>query len=72
MPKVVVISGSPSDGSRLNGVLQSIQSQLSTDGIDTEWINVRNLPPEDLIPQKGLEGKVILPVAIGFFFVLQF
>lgn len=109
MAKVAILSGSPSENSRLNGVLQHIQSQLTQEGIVTERIDVRNLPPEDLIytkfdspaiveandiiaksdavvvatpiykasytgvlktfldliPQKGLEGKVILPVAIG-------
>ncbi|WP_028549435.1 NADPH-dependent FMN reductase [Paenibacillus sp. UNC451MF] len=109
MAKIVVISGSPSVSSRLNGVLQTIQSQLLAEGLELSWIDVRNLPPEDLIytnfkspaiieaneriaeahavvvatpiykasytgviktfldliPQKGLEGKVILPVAIG-------
>ncbi|WP_282940618.1 NADPH-dependent FMN reductase [Paenibacillus sp. RC67] len=109
MAKIAVISGSPSVSSRLNGVLQSIQSQLLTAGLELHWIDVRSLPPEDLIytnfkspaiieainqiagadavvvatpiykasytgviktfldliPQKGLEGKVILPVAIG-------
>lgn len=109
MAKITVISGSPSVSSRLNGVLQSIQNQLLAEGLQLHQIDVRSLPPEDLIytnfqspaiieaieqitnadavvvatpiykasytgviktfldliPQKGLEGKVILPVAIG-------
>lgn len=109
MAKLVIISGSPSPASRLNGVLQSIESVLQQEGLHPEWIRVHELPPEDLvytrfdspaisaanrlieqadglvvatpiykaaytgvlkafldlIPQRGLEGKVILPVAIG-------
>lgn len=109
MAKIAVISGSPSASSRLNGVLQRIESHLADEGLDIKRIDVRSLPPEDLIytkfdspaiveaneiiaqadavvvatpiykasysgvlktfldliPQKGLEGKVILPVAIG-------
>ncbi|GAA4832272.1 NADPH-dependent FMN reductase [Paenibacillus vulneris] len=109
MAKIAVISGSPSASSRLNGVLRSIESSLLAEGLELDWIEVRSLPPEDLIftnfqspaivkaneiianaaavivatpiykasytgvtktfldliPQKGLEGKIILPVAIG-------
>lgn len=109
MAKLVIISGSPSPASRLNGVLQSIESVLQQEGLGPEWIRVHELPPEDLvytrfeslaisaanrlieqadglvvatpiykaaytgvlkafldlIPQRGLEGKVIMPVAIG-------
>ncbi|MCS7464804.1 NADPH-dependent FMN reductase [Paenibacillus doosanensis] len=109
MSKVTVISGSPSASSRLNGVLQAVQTHLNAASLDIATIDVRNLPPEDLIytnfespaivtanqsvaeadavivatpiykasytgviktfldliPQKGLEGKVIFPVAIG-------
>ncbi|OPA80510.1 FMN reductase (NADPH) [Paenibacillus selenitireducens] len=109
MAKTAVISGSPSINSRLNGVLHLLQSQLLSAGIDIKVIEVRSLPPEDLIytqfdspviveanqviadadavvvatpiykasytgviktfldviPQKGLANKVILPVAMG-------
>ncbi len=107
MSNVVIISGSTSSTSRLNGVLQQVEALLHDHKV--ERIDVRSLPPEDLIytkfdspaiieanrlieqadavvvatpiykasytgvlktfldliPQKGLQGKVILPIAIG-------
>lgn len=109
MSKVTIISGSPSEHTRLNGVLHGVINHLNGVGITPEIINVRNLPPEDLInakfdseeiivqnkkvensnlvviltpvykasfsgvlktyldllPQNGLEGKTILPIAVG-------
>ncbi|WP_010495334.1 FMN reductase [Paenibacillus elgii] len=49
MAKLVIISGSPSPASRLNGVLQSIESVLQQEGVRPEWIRVHELPPEDLV-----------------------
>jgi FMN reductase len=110
MTNIAIISGSPSPSSRLNGVLQSIGNYFNAEGVTTDWIQVNELPPEDLvytrfdspaiihanrvieqadavvvatpiykasytgvlksfldlIPQKGLEGKVILPSSIEF------
>ncbi|WP_409341423.1 NADPH-dependent FMN reductase [Paenibacillus sp. MBLB4367] len=109
MANIVLISGSPAANSRLNGVLQVLERQLTEEGAQHSRISVVELPPEDLvytkfdspaiaaanrlieqadavvvatpvykasytgvlkafldlIPQKGLEGKVTLPVAIG-------
>ncbi|UUZ78980.1 NADPH-dependent FMN reductase [Paenibacillus sp. P26] len=109
MAKVVLISGSPNPGSRLNGVLKYAEKLLLEEGLELRWIHVRDLPPEDLIytrfdspaiaeanrilaeadavivsspiykasytgvlktfldliPQKGLENKPVLPIAIG-------
>jgi FMN reductase len=109
MPNVTIISGSPSETSRLQGVLGRTSHILKEQGLEVNWVNVRELPPEDLvytkfdspsmkeanrkveqadavivatpiykasytgvlkafldlIPQKGLEGKTILPIAIG-------
>jgi len=109
MAKVVILSGSATAKSRLDGVLAWLEASLRRDNIETETIKVRDLPPEaliyaqfdhpavvdanrllaeadavivaspiykasytgvlktflDLIPQKGLEGKIVLPVAIG-------
>ncbi|WP_248925725.1 NADPH-dependent FMN reductase [Paenibacillus hamazuiensis] len=109
MSKIVIISGSPSETSRLNGITDYVSEQLYQAGVDVEWIRVHKLPPEDLIhtrfdspaiqaanraieeadgvvvatpiykasytgviktfldliPQKGLEGKTVLPLAIG-------
>lgn len=109
MSKVTIIAGSPSENTRLNGILYGVQNLLNKVGITPEIINVRELPPEDLIyakfdseeikkankkvvhsdllviltpvykasfsgvlktyldllPQNSLEGKTILPIAIG-------
>jgi len=109
MSKVTIISGSPSEETRLNGVLQDILNHFQVIGIAPKIINVRELPSEaliqakfdskeiieanrivensniiviltpvykasytgvlktylDLLPQNGLEGKTILPIAVG-------
>jgi FMN reductase len=109
MARVVIISGSPSASSRLEGVLQTVSNQLESAGLGVQLISVRDQSPEDLVyskfdspkiiqavkdieqadavivatpiykasytgvlksfldllPQKGLQGKVVLPLAIG-------
>ena len=109
MSKVTIISGSPSEQTRLNGVFHDVLNHLEGIGITPEIINVRELPSEaliqarfdhveikeankkvedsniiviltpvykasfsgvlktylDLLPQTGLEGKTILPIAVG-------
>jgi FMN reductase len=109
MARVVIISGSPSASSRLEGVLQTVSKQLELTGLDIQLISVRDQSPEDLmyskfdspkiiqavrnieqadavivatpiykasytgvlksfldlLPQKGLQGKIVLPLAIG-------
>jgi FMN reductase len=109
MSNITIISGSPSDQTRLNGVLAEVVRNLEGVNISLEIIHVRNLPAQDLIqakfdseeivkankkvedssiiiiltpvykasftgvlktyldllPQNGLEGKTILPIAVG-------
>ncbi|MGR6116092.1 NADPH-dependent FMN reductase [Aeribacillus composti] len=109
MSKVVIINGSPFPSSRLNGLIQYAEQQLQQKGIEIDYIQVVQLPAEDLIkakfdseailnanqkveqadgiiiaspvykaaytgvlktyldllPQKGLLGKTILPLFIG-------
>jgi FMN reductase len=109
MSKVVIINGSPSLTSRLNGMIQYVEQRLLQAGIEIEHIQVAELPSEDLIkakfdseailhankkveeaegiiiaspvykaaytgvlkayldllPQKSLLGKIILPLFIG-------
>ncbi|MBU8713884.1 NADPH-dependent FMN reductase [Brevibacillus parabrevis] len=109
MAKLVIVSGSPYAGSRLDTVLTYIDRLLLEAGHETDWVHVRDLPADDLLhvrfdspaivqaneriaeadalviatpiykaaysgvlkvyldllPQKALENKVILPVAIG-------
>lgn len=49
MSAVTIISGSPTEHTRLNGVLQEVLNYFHQSGYTPELINVRNLPPEDLI-----------------------
>ncbi|CAH1222619.1 FMN reductase (NADPH) [Paenibacillus plantiphilus] len=109
MPKVVVITGSPNAGSRLNGISGHVEKALLSRGWHVDVLPVVSLPAEDLIltrwdspaitkanglveaadaviiaspvykasysgvlktyldllPQKGLEGKIVLPLFIG-------
>jgi FMN reductase len=109
MARIVIISGSPSASSRLQGVVDYVQQLAVQAGLNVDWVQVKDLAPEDLvysrfdspaiieankliaeadavvvaspiykasytgvlksfldlIPQKGLEGKVVLPLAIG-------
>ncbi|GIO13951.1 FMN reductase (NADPH) [Cohnella xylanilytica] len=109
MAKIVILLGSPSERSRLHGVLDRVLSIASASGVETSVISVRDLPAEDLLyarfdseaiksanrvveeadavivatpvykasfpgvlkayidllPQKGLENKIVLPIAIG-------
>ncbi|MBO9598527.1 MAG: NADPH-dependent FMN reductase [Cohnella sp.] len=109
MSKVVVISGSPSGTSRLDGLLKHTIAYLEQSRMQTTVIQVRDLPAEDLLhakfdspaivraneaiaeadavlvctpvykasytgilkayidllPQKGFENKVMLPIAMG-------
>jgi FMN reductase len=109
MIKIAIISGSPAEQSRLNGLLQEVRSTAEAQGWNVEEVQVRKIPPEDLIhcrfdspsilennriveeadavvvatpiykasysgvlktfldllPQKGLKQKIVLPIAIG-------
>ena len=109
MSNIVIISGSPTQPSRSFAIASYVKKSLSTKGHQVEHINVRDLPPEDLIyanfkspainhalaqvdqaqavivispvykasytgvlktffdliPEKGLSEKIILPIANG-------
>ncbi|MEK8129240.1 NADPH-dependent FMN reductase [Paenibacillus filicis] len=109
MAKIAVISGSPTETSRLNGLLHAVRALVEGEGWEYNEIQVRLLPPEDLIytrfdsssiieanrivaeadavvvatpiykasytgvlktfldliPQKGLDRKIVLPLALG-------
>ncbi|MNW35140.1 FMN reductase (NADPH) [compost metagenome] len=109
MPKVTIINGSPTPGSRLTAVMALAEELLQKEGFEVQRVNVGELPPEDLIhtkfesehivkanalvaeadavivaspvykasytgvlktfldlvPEKGLAGKIILPLFIG-------
>jgi FMN reductase len=109
MANIVIITGSPSKSSRLNGVINHVSEQLINGGFIVKQIDVCDLPAEDLlhanfnsvaikgankliekadgiiiatpvykasytgilkafldiIPEKGLVNKVMLPIAMG-------
>ncbi|SFU87368.1 NADPH-dependent FMN reductase [Alicyclobacillus macrosporangiidus] len=49
MGHVTIIAGSPSATSRLSGLLRIVETQLVQEGYDVTWVNVRDLPAEDLV-----------------------
>ncbi|MFC0472671.1 NADPH-dependent FMN reductase [Halalkalibacter kiskunsagensis] len=49
MSNIIIISGSPSKTSRLNGVIHYAQSHLQNKGVKVETLEVIDLPAEDLI-----------------------
>lgn len=109
MSNVLIISGSPTPGSRLNGIIDYSQNKLEESGFEVDHLVVSELPSEDLIkanfaseaikeaqakvekataaiiaspvykasytgvlktfldliPQKGLQGKIVYPLFVG-------
>lgn len=109
MANIVILVGSPTERSRLHGIVEHVRSQVAESGVQPSLIAVRDLPAEDLLharfdseaiqaanriveeadavivatpvfkasfpgalkayidllPQKGLQNKVVLPIAIG-------
>ncbi|WP_035424650.1 NADPH-dependent FMN reductase [Bacillus sp. UNC438CL73TsuS30] len=59
MSNITIISGSPSEKTRLNGVFQEVLTYFQASGYTPEIINVRELPPEALIHAK-FNGEEIL------------
>ena len=49
MSNIVIISGSPTQPSTSFAISSYVKKLLSTQGHQVEHINVRDLPPEDLI-----------------------
>jgi FMN reductase len=65
MPNILLLSGSPSASSRSEAVLHHAAGILPSPGLTTQFVSVRDLPPEDLVlakfdsPQlKQIQGKV--------------
>lgn len=59
MTKVLLISGSPTSQSRLNGVIQYASDYLQADDLEVEVLSVIDLPPEDLIFAKFQSEAVV-------------
>ncbi|GMA49869.1 hypothetical protein GCM10025857_12260 [Alicyclobacillus contaminans] len=49
MTRIALVSGSPSEPSRVASLLAWLSRRLETHGIETQTIYVRNLPPDDLL-----------------------
>ncbi|MGQ9837006.1 MAG: NADPH-dependent FMN reductase [Cyanobacteriota bacterium] len=52
MPDILLLSGSPSASSRSEAVLHHAAGILSNLGLTTQFVSVRDLPPEDLVLAK--------------------
>ncbi|RSK52698.1 NADPH-dependent FMN reductase [Bacillus canaveralius] len=60
MAKAVIISGGTSENSRLNGISDFVENYLNSEGITFDTINVRDLPPADLIYGKYDSPDIIM------------
>lgn len=63
MSKVVIISGSPNPGSRLTGITQYVENQLSSQDISFDHITVASLPAEALIHAKFDHPEIVAAAA---------
>jgi FMN reductase len=63
MSKIVIISGSPTASSRLNGILDYAQYVLETSGAHVERLQVRDLPPADLVHARFDSPEVLKSIA---------
>ncbi|GMA61280.1 NADPH-dependent FMN reductase [Alicyclobacillus fastidiosus] len=52
MAQVLLISGSPSKVSKTSKVLDYVADKLDQNGVSTDTISIRDLPPEDLVYAK--------------------
>jgi len=59
MSRVVILSGSPSANSRLNGLTNYVRQALAEAGLQTAFIQVIDLPPEDLVYAKFNSPSII-------------
>src|SRR3954454_18697338 len=59
MSKVTIISGSPSEETRLNGVLEEVVNHFHGSEITPEIINVRHLPSKALILAQFTNEEII-------------
>lgn len=59
MSKVTIISGSPAEQTKLNGVLDYVVSYFEGVNITPDIIKIRNLPAQDLIQAKFDSGEIV-------------
>ncbi|MBX5436717.1 MAG: NADPH-dependent FMN reductase [Alicyclobacillaceae bacterium] len=59
MPKSVIVSGTLSEPSKLEVVLQYVEGSLRAAGHEVEWIRVRRLPPQSLLSGEAVSEKLL-------------
>ena len=64
MALVVTITGSPAQGSRTAQLTAQVGAALAGEGFEVEAINVRDLPPEDLLAGRGEVTALRGPLAL--------
>ncbi|TFE23547.1 NADPH-dependent FMN reductase [Cohnella luojiensis] len=64
MSHIVIISGSPTPGSRLNGVIQRVESKWIEQGIKISHIRVSELPAEALLHANFKDEKILDALAL--------
>jgi FMN reductase len=64
VPLVVTISGSPNAGSRTADLTDQVGARLAEQGFEVRAINVRELPPADLIGARGDSPALREPLAL--------
>jgi FMN reductase len=61
--RVVVVSGSPSASSRTLRLLRHIGARLSDENFDVTYVEVRDLPPDDLVFARAASPALAAPLA---------
>lgn len=64
MSKIVIISGSPTPGSRLNALIQSVESSLLAQGVEVNHIRVADLPAEALLHANFKDEAIVNAVSL--------
>jgi FMN reductase len=64
MSHVVIISGSPTPGSRLNGLIQLVESKLVDKGVKVSHIRVSELPAEALLHADFKNEAILAALAL--------
>ncbi|MEF3303697.1 NADPH-dependent FMN reductase [Paenibacillus sp. GYB003] len=64
MARIVIVSGSPTPTSRLNGILDYAQTVLEQGGASVDRLLVRDLPPHDLVHAQFDSPDVLKAVAL--------
>jgi len=63
MSRIVIISGSPTPGSRLNGIIERVESKWNEKGISVGHIRVADLPAEALLHANFKDESILAALA---------